>query len=112
MAMVEHGSRLAGLNGLPVHEPAVSPREFTGTAALKRGIPPGAWGGVQILGMVPRSSCRCVSCISFTERWTRQGVLDDEGLAGSSFVQSRVELSIFKSVMRSGMSRCVLPVER
>ena len=52
MAMVEHGSRLAVLNGLPVHVPAVSPRELTGTTALKRGIPPGARGGFQILGMV------------------------------------------------------------
>ena len=52
MAMVEHGSRLAVLNGLPVHVLAVSPRELTGTTALKRGIPPGARGGVQILGMV------------------------------------------------------------
>ena len=52
MAMVEHGSRLAVLNGLPVHVPAVSPRELTGTTALKRGIPPGARGGIQILGMV------------------------------------------------------------
>ena len=52
MAMVEHGSRLAVLNGLPVHVPAVSPRELTGTTALKLGIPPGARGGIQILGMV------------------------------------------------------------
>ena len=37
---------------LPVHVPAVSPRELTGTAALMRGIPPGARGGKQILGMV------------------------------------------------------------
>ena len=29
---------------LPVDVPAVSPRELTGTAALKRGIPPGALG--------------------------------------------------------------------
>ena len=36
----------------PVHVPAVSPRELTGTTALKRGIPPGARGGFQILGMV------------------------------------------------------------
>ena len=36
---------------LPVHVLAVSPRELTGTAALKRGIPPGARGGTQILGM-------------------------------------------------------------
>ena len=36
---------------LPVRVPAVSPRELTGTAALKRGIPPGARGGIQILGM-------------------------------------------------------------
>ena len=52
MAMVEHGSRLAVLSGLPVHVPAVSPRELTGTTALERGIPPGARGGIQILGMV------------------------------------------------------------
>ena len=52
MDMVEHGSRSAVLNGLPVHVPAVSPRELTGTTALKRGIPPGARGGIQILGMV------------------------------------------------------------
>ena len=51
-AMVEHGSRLAVLNGLPVHVPAVSPRELTGTTALMRGILPGARGGIQILGMV------------------------------------------------------------
>ena len=31
-----------------MHVPAVSPRELTGTAALKRGIPPGARGGIQI----------------------------------------------------------------
>ena len=37
---------------LPVHVPAVSPRELTGTAALQRGIPPVARGGIQILGMV------------------------------------------------------------
>ena len=36
---------------IPVHEPAVSPRELTGTAALMRGIPPGARGGEPILGM-------------------------------------------------------------
>ena len=41
-----------GRKWLPVHVPAVSPRELTGTTALKRGIPPGAWGGIQILGMV------------------------------------------------------------
>ena len=35
-----------------MHVPAVSPRELTGTAALKPGIPPGARGGIQILGMV------------------------------------------------------------
>ena len=35
-----------------MHVPAVSPRELTGTTALKRGIPPGARGGIQILGMV------------------------------------------------------------
>ena len=34
---------------LQVHVPAVSPREHTGTAALMRGIPPGARGGIQIL---------------------------------------------------------------
>ena len=32
--------------------PAVSPRELTGTAALMHGIPPGARGGIQILGKV------------------------------------------------------------
>ena len=52
MAMVEHGSRSAVLDGLPVHVPAVSPRELTGTTALKPGTPPGARGGIQILGMV------------------------------------------------------------
>ena len=31
---------------LPVHVRAVSPRELTWTAALKRGIPPGARGGI------------------------------------------------------------------
>ena len=35
-----------------MHVPAVSPRELTGTTALKRGIPPGARGGIQLLGMV------------------------------------------------------------
>ena len=35
-----------------MHVPAVSPRELTGTTALKRGIPPGARGGIQTLGMV------------------------------------------------------------
>ena len=38
-------------NGLLVHVPAVSPRELTGTTALRRGTPPGARGGIQILGM-------------------------------------------------------------
>ena len=33
------------------------PRELTGTTALQRGIPPGARGGIQILGMVPRQDC-------------------------------------------------------
>ena len=37
---------------LPVPVPAVSPRELTGTAALQSGIPPGALGCLQILGMV------------------------------------------------------------
>ena len=37
---------------LPVHVPAVSAWELTGTSALTRGIPPGAPGGIQILGMV------------------------------------------------------------
>ena len=55
MAMIEHGSHLAVLNGFLVHVPAVSPRELTGTIALKRGIPPGARGGLQILGMVSSS---------------------------------------------------------
>ena len=41
-----------GRKWLPVHVPAVSPRELTATTALKRGIPPGAQGGIQILGMV------------------------------------------------------------
>ena len=35
-----------------MHVPAVSPRELTGTTVLKRKIPPGARGGIQILGMV------------------------------------------------------------
>ena len=34
-----------------MHVPAVIPRELTGTTALQRGIPPGARGGIQILGM-------------------------------------------------------------
>ena len=38
--------------GLPVHVPAASPRELTGTTVLKPGIPPGARGGIQVLGMV------------------------------------------------------------
>ena len=38
-------------NRLPVHVPAVSPRELTGTTVLQRGIPPGARGGTQILDM-------------------------------------------------------------
>ena len=37
---------------LPVHVLAVSPRELNGTTAPKRGIPLGARGGIQILGMV------------------------------------------------------------
>ena len=52
IAIVEHGSRSAVLNGSPVHVPAVSPRELTGTTALKRGIPTWARGVIQILGMV------------------------------------------------------------
>ena len=46
--MAEEGGR----KWLPVHVRAVSPRELTGTTALQRGIPPGARGGIQILGMV------------------------------------------------------------
>ena len=51
MAM-ESEARLTRALELPVHVPAVSPRELTRTAALMRGIPPGARGGVQIQGMV------------------------------------------------------------
>ena len=36
----------------PVHVLVVSPRELSGTTVLQRGIPPGARGGIQILGMV------------------------------------------------------------
>ena len=36
------GAREAPMLRFPVRVPAVSPREFTGTAALKRWIPPGA----------------------------------------------------------------------
>ena len=65
--MVEHGLRLALLNGLPVHVPAVSLRELTGTTALKPGIPAGGPERYTNTGHGVRSH-RSVRCGSFLER--------------------------------------------
>ena len=51
MALAQGGGRKKMATG------ARTGGELTGTGALKRGIPPGARGGIQILGMVPRSWC-------------------------------------------------------
>ena len=52
--------RRGGIKWLPVHVPAVSPRELTGTNTSNVVRPPAARGGLQILGMGDDAQTQCI----------------------------------------------------